>query len=99
MNAIAVGVRDPPAAAPSAPSTSTPAASAGASTADDYDYTDTTTFATTGKGACLLCQRQFKTEDILRKHVALSDLHKARIFVFFYVWTTAPSVGSGQNGN
>ncbi|WWD16770.1 hypothetical protein CI109_101202 [Kwoniella shandongensis] len=45
--------------------------------ADDFDYTDISTLASTGKVACLLCQRQFKTEDILRKHVAQSDLHKA----------------------
>jgi hypothetical protein len=45
---------------------------------DEYDYTDLTTLASTGKVACLLCQRQFKTEEILRKHTAQSDLHKAR---------------------
>ncbi|RSH94379.1 hypothetical protein EHS25_004182 [Saitozyma podzolica] len=45
----------------------------------DFDYADVSTLATTGKVACLLCQRQFKTEEMLRKHTAQSDLHKARI--------------------
>jgi hypothetical protein len=45
---------------------------------DDFEYTDISTLAATGKVACLLCQRQFKTEEVLRKHVAQSDLHKAR---------------------
>lgn len=45
----------------------------------DFDYTDTTNFASSGKVACLLCQRQFKSEEMLRKHNAQSDLHKARI--------------------
>nr|XP_019049931.1 hypothetical protein I302_00351 [Kwoniella bestiolae CBS 10118]OCF28861.1 hypothetical protein I302_00351 [Kwoniella bestiolae CBS 10118] len=48
-----------------------------AAPADDFDYTDVSTLATTGKVACLLCQRQFKTEEVLKKHVAQSDLHKA----------------------
>ncbi|WVQ94318.1 hypothetical protein IAU59_001397 [Kwoniella sp. CBS 9459] len=49
------------------------------STSDDFDYTDVSTLASTGKVACLLCQRQFKTEEILRKHVAQSDLHKTNL--------------------
>jgi RNA-binding protein 5/10 len=48
---------------------------------DDYDFTDVSTLAATGKVACLLCQRQFKSEELLKKHVAMSDLHKARYFV------------------
>lgn len=54
------------------PSTSAPVQT------DEFDYTDLSTLATIGKVACLLCQRQFKTEEVLRKHVAQSDLHKAR---------------------
>lgn len=50
--------------------------------ATDFDYTDTSTYSTTGKVACLLCQRQFKSEEILRKHVVQSDLHKVH-FLFF----------------
>ncbi|OXG70952.1 hypothetical protein C349_07117 [Cryptococcus neoformans var. grubii Br795] len=53
-----------------------PAVLPSATQAEEFDYTDVSTFATTGKVACLLCQRQFKSEDILRKHVAQSDLHK-----------------------
>ncbi|WVF66706.1 hypothetical protein IAT40_001448 [Kwoniella sp. CBS 6097] len=49
------------------------------SISDDFDYTDISTLASTGKVACLLCQRQFKTEEILRKHVAQSDLHKTNL--------------------
>ncbi|KLT41040.1 hypothetical protein CC85DRAFT_329392 [Cutaneotrichosporon oleaginosum] len=44
----------------------------------DFDYGDTYNFAATGKVACLLCQRQFKSEEMLRKHNAQSELHKAR---------------------
>ncbi|OCF30828.1 hypothetical protein I316_07551 [Kwoniella heveanensis BCC8398] len=49
------------------------------SVTDDFDYTDVSTLASTGKVACLLCQRQFKTDEILRKHVAQSDLHKTNL--------------------
>ncbi|WVQ73895.1 hypothetical protein IAR50_003476 [Cryptococcus sp. DSM 104548] len=59
-----------------------PAPESSGSAPEGFDYTDTSTLASTGKVACLLCQRQFKSEDILRKHVAQSDLHKARIFSF-----------------
>ena len=38
--------------------------------------------ATTGKVACLLCQRHFKTEEVLQKHIVQSDLHKARLFLW-----------------
>ncbi|WWC87543.1 uncharacterized protein L201_002433 [Kwoniella dendrophila CBS 6074] len=48
-------------------------------TPNDFDYTDISTLATTGKVACLLCQRQFKTEEVLKKHVAQSDLHKTNL--------------------
>ncbi|WVR04075.1 hypothetical protein IAU60_001074 [Kwoniella sp. DSM 27419] len=48
-------------------------------TAGDFDYTDVSTLAVTGKVACLLCQRQFKTEEVLKKHVAQSDLHKSNL--------------------
>ncbi|TIC24751.1 hypothetical protein E3Q12_01320 [Wallemia mellicola] len=37
---------------------------------NDFDYSDT------NKMACLLCQRQFKTIEVLRKHTTQSDLHK-----------------------
>lgn len=47
-----------------------------------FDFSDTTNFATTGKVACLLCQRQFKSEDQLKKHTDISELHKARLFLF-----------------
>ncbi|KAL7419762.1 hypothetical protein Q5752_005678 [Cryptotrichosporon argae] len=47
--------------------------------ADAFDYSDTASFANLGKVACLLCQRQFKSEDVLRKHVAQSDLHKTNL--------------------
>ncbi|WWD08598.1 hypothetical protein V865_006711 [Kwoniella europaea PYCC6329] len=50
-----------------------------ATSSDDFDYTDVSTLATTGKVACLLCQRQFKSEDVLKKHVAQSDLHKTNL--------------------
>ncbi|WWC59936.1 uncharacterized protein I303_102499 [Kwoniella dejecticola CBS 10117] len=46
---------------------------------ENFDYTDTSNLATTGKVACLLCQRQFKTEEVLKKHVAQSDLHKTNL--------------------
>ncbi|WRT65424.1 uncharacterized protein IL334_002367 [Kwoniella shivajii] len=45
----------------------------------DFDYTDVSTLAATGKVACLLCQRQFKTEEILKKHTNQSDLHKTNL--------------------
>jgi hypothetical protein len=50
--------------------------------AKEFDYTDSSAFETTGKVACLLCQRQFKTQDVLGKHVLQSDLHKARLFLW-----------------
>jgi RNA-binding protein 5/10 len=56
------------------PSTSRP------TSADDFDFTETSTMAATGKVACLLCQRQFKSLDLLKKHTEKSDLHKARSF-------------------
>ncbi|KAK8861328.1 hypothetical protein IAR55_002147 [Kwoniella newhampshirensis] len=46
---------------------------------DIFEYTDLSTLASTGKVACLLCQRQFKTEEILRKHTVQSDLHKTNL--------------------
>ncbi|WWC68946.1 uncharacterized protein I206_102882 [Kwoniella pini CBS 10737] len=46
---------------------------------DDFDFTDFSSLATSGKVACLLCQRQFKTEEVLKKHVAQSDLHKTNL--------------------
>jgi RNA-binding protein 5/10 len=49
----------------------------------DFDYTDISTLSETGKCACLLCQRQFKSEAILQKHVAQSELHKARLFLLW----------------
>lgn len=64
---------------------SSPAVLPPAAQTEEFDYTDVSTFETTGKVACLLCQRQFKSEDILRKHVAQSDLHKARIYPFYSV--------------
>lgn len=39
-------------------------------TTDDFEYSDVK------KTACLLCQRQLKSIDLLRKHNAASDLHK-----------------------
>jgi RNA-binding protein 5/10 len=68
-------------AANAAPVAQAPAPSqpqAQASTSNEFDYGDTHNFATTGKVACLLCQRQFKSEEMLRKHSAQSELHKAR---------------------
>lgn len=44
---------------------------------EKFDYTDTTQFKVTMRVSCLLCQRQFKTEEVLRKHCTMSDLHKA----------------------
>lgn len=44
---------------------------------ENFDYTDTTQFKVTLRVSCLLCQRQFKTEEVLRKHCSMSDLHKA----------------------
>jgi len=38
--------------------------------ADEFEYSDVK------KTACLLCQRQLKSLDLLRKHNAASDLHK-----------------------
>ncbi|KAL1410167.1 hypothetical protein Q8F55_004172 [Vanrija albida] len=73
-NAI-VSIRPPGAAAAVSSSTSDAAPADEA----EFDYTDTSSFATSGKVACLLCQRQFKIEDTLRKHVALSDLHKTNL--------------------
>ncbi|TXT11024.1 hypothetical protein VHUM_01775 [Vanrija humicola] len=75
-NAV-VSIRPPGAAAAAAAASSSNPDAASADEAE-FDYTDTSSFATSGKVACLLCQRQFKIEDTLRKHVALSDLHKAR---------------------
>ncbi|ORY25257.1 hypothetical protein BCR39DRAFT_292207 [Naematelia encephala] len=46
---------------------------------DSFDYTDTVTLASSGKVACLLCQRQFKTEEMLKKHNAQSELHKTNL--------------------
>jgi len=43
---------------------------------DDFDYADLSTLATTGKVACLLCQRRFPSVEALKKHNAGSDLHK-----------------------
>ncbi|WVQ83535.1 hypothetical protein IAT38_005676 [Cryptococcus sp. DSM 104549] len=99
---MALGVRRPigmsanTGASSSAPASASPAPAPApvrtadapaASPGDEFDYTDTSNFAATGKVACLLCQRQFKTEDILRKHVAQSDLHKARLrFHLFYLF-------------
>ncbi|ODN80821.1 hypothetical protein L202_02970 [Cryptococcus amylolentus CBS 6039] len=60
-------------------SATAPAPEPAASTPDNFDYTDISSLASTGKVACLLCQRQFKAEDILRKHVAHSDLHKTNL--------------------
>lgn len=42
--------------------------------ADEFDYGDTASFI------CLLCQRQFKGVDELRRHNSLSNLHKASPF-------------------
>ena len=65
-------------------STPTPPPSSGAvAGAGEFDYTDKSNLATTGKVACLLCQRQFGSEQVLAKHTAQSDLHKARIFSSF----------------
>ncbi|BEI87992.1 uncharacterized protein CcaverHIS019_0107100 [Cutaneotrichosporon cavernicola] len=49
------------------------------STSNEFDFGDTQNFATTGKVACLLCQRQFKSEEMLRKHNAQSELHKTNL--------------------
>jgi RNA-binding protein 5/10 len=38
-----------------------------------FDYTDET------RKACLLCQRQFKTLDVLRRHASESDLHQKNL--------------------
>lgn len=40
---------------------------------------DTLEYGDTNKLACLLCSRQFKALDQLRRHTAESDLHKARL--------------------
>ena len=56
--------RSPPVTTDSAKPEPAPAA------APEFDYSDTS------KMACLLCQRQFKALEILRKHIAQSDLHK-----------------------
>lgn len=54
------------------------AANLAAMPADEkFDYTDTSQFKVTLRVSCLLCQRQFKTEEVLRKHCSMSDLHKA----------------------
>lgn len=43
---------------------------------DEYDYSEP---QADGKVACLLCQRKLATVEILRKHVASSDLHKTNL--------------------
>lgn len=43
---------------------------------DTFDYSDISTLQSTGKVACLLCQRRFPSVEALKKHDAGSDLHK-----------------------
>lgn len=83
-NAISVGPGSGPggppaeASAADADAAAEEAANLAALPADEkFDYTDTTQFKVTLRVSCLLCQRQFKTEEVLRKHCAMSDLHKA----------------------
>lgn len=61
----AASTSPPPATGPSAPTTSP------APQQDEFEHGDPVTMI------CLLCQRQFKTIDDLRKHNKLSALHKA----------------------
>lgn len=50
--------------------------SAQAETPIEFDFSDV------GRIACLLCQRQFKSAEMMRRHEKESDLHKARILIF-----------------
>lgn len=43
---------------------------------DDFDYSEP---QADGKVACLLCQRKLPSIEVLRKHVATSDLHKTNL--------------------
>ena len=63
-----------PQASTSQSATITPSAAAPTvlSGSEEFEYSDTT------KMACLLCQRQLKSLELLRKHNLGSDLHKAR---------------------
>lgn len=60
----------PPPAAPTPSTSAPPTAAADADAADEFAYADAK------KTACLLCQRQLKSLDLLRKHNAASELHK-----------------------
>lgn len=42
-------------------------------------------FSDTNAMTCLLCARQFKNVDQLKRHNKESDLHKARLFIAFSV--------------
>ncbi|GMK54548.1 hypothetical protein CspeluHIS016_0111340 [Cutaneotrichosporon spelunceum] len=66
-------------AAPVAQAPALPEAPTQPSTSNEFDFADTHNFATTGKVTCLLCQRQFKSEEMLRKHNAQSELHKTNL--------------------
>lgn len=48
---------------------------------DDDDVTDEMKFVDTVKIACLLCKRQFPSNDVLTKHLQMSQLHKVIICV------------------
>ncbi|KAL4259142.1 hypothetical protein AB1N83_007962 [Pleurotus pulmonarius] len=66
----------PPSAAPVATTTqvaATPSHSNSPAPSDEFEYADTSTMA------CLLCARQFKTVDQLRRHNKESDLHKKNL--------------------
>lgn len=43
-------------------------------------------FSDTNAMTCLLCARQFKNIDQLKRHNKESDLHKARLFISFSVF-------------
>lgn len=50
----------------------------------DFEFSDTVAMT------CLLCARQFKTMDQLKRHNKESDLHKARYFIHLCIF---PEIG------
>ncbi|RXK38839.1 hypothetical protein M231_03895 [Tremella mesenterica] len=99
-----MGVRQSSLTGPSkSPSVETTTPQPVPSVQESFDYSDLTTLATTGKVACLLCERRFGSEEMLRKHEAKSDLHKARPSLWIHSLASGrarkiSSSGSMENG-
>ncbi|OJA14940.1 hypothetical protein AZE42_09376 [Rhizopogon vesiculosus] len=71
-------VNPPPAVAPIVTSVVPSRAPSPQAVETEFEFSDTTAFT------CLLCARQFKNLDQLKRHNKVSDLHKARHSVYWY---------------